>query len=309
LIGTGLKHQNKVVQRKIDYLGALLLTTFTTSLLLVLSWGGNVYPWASPMVLAMAGLAALAFGLLIPCERRAEEPILPPRLFVNRVFCIAVAVIALNSLALFGAFTFLPLFFQLVLQKGASQSGLMMAPLMGGVICSSILGGRRVSRTGRYKVMTILGLMGACVSLLFIAAAARFGSGAVWIELALIAMGLGLGLVMPTLTVAIQNGVAITDLGVATSASAYCRSLGGGLGVALSGAILTASLQRGSAQEAGQGLAQIASLPPALRLQVMEVYRSSISMTFTLAAAITAVAFLVLFLLPEVALRSHRKED
>src|SRR5271156_3841101 len=115
LIGIGLRHHGKVVRHRGDYAGAALLTAGTVSLLLLLSWGGSVYPWLSPIILGLAAATALFYGLLVRQERRAQEPILPPQLFNNRVFVVGVSVIGLNAMALFGSLVFLPLYFQVVL--------------------------------------------------------------------------------------------------------------------------------------------------------------------------------------------------
>ncbi len=152
LIAIGLRHHGNVIQHRIDYPGAAFLTGGTVSLLLLLSWGGSVYPWLSPAILALAAGASLFYGLLIRQERHANEPILPPHLFGNRVFVVAVSVIGLNAMALFGSLVFLPLFFQVVLGASPTRAGLMLAPMMGGVIVASITGGRLVSAFGRYKI-------------------------------------------------------------------------------------------------------------------------------------------------------------
>ncbi len=142
-------------------------------------------------------------------------------------------MVGLTAVALFGAVIFLPLFFQLVLGAAASRAGLMLSPLMGGVIVASVVGGRLVSRTGRYKFLPVAGLSVACASFLLLSWLSRSPGAVLPLELSLVGLGLGLGLVMPNLTTAIQNAVPPEDLGVATSAASFFRSLGGALGVAL----------------------------------------------------------------------------
>ena len=122
LIAIGLQTKVNTVKHRIDYVGAAFLTGGTVCLLLFLSWGGSVYPWLSPVIIALAAVASLFYGLLIRQERRADEPILPPHLFTNRVFIIGVSVIGLNAMALFGSLVFLPLFFQVVLGASASRA-------------------------------------------------------------------------------------------------------------------------------------------------------------------------------------------
>src|SRR5277367_2354701 len=197
LIAIGLRHHCNKVKHRIDYTGAAFLTCGTVCLLLFLSWGGSVYPWLSPVILALAAVASLFYGLLIRQERRASEPILPPHLFSNRVFVVAVSVIGLNAMALFGSLVFLPLFFQVVLGASPSRAGLMMAPMMGGVIVASVTGGRLVSHFGRYKIFPVIGLIVGTGSFLALAYCAFMESPTWLVETALVTLGCGLGLVMP----------------------------------------------------------------------------------------------------------------
>ena len=146
------------IAHRIDYPGAVLLTMTTAALLLLLSWGGTVATWSSPAIVGAALGAVVLFVLLLARERVAAEPILPLMLFRNRVFTVAIAVVTITATALFGAFVFLPTFFQLVLGKSPSHAGLLTAPLMAGLIVASVIGGRLVSALGRYKGLSVLGL-------------------------------------------------------------------------------------------------------------------------------------------------------
>src|SRR3984893_4985816 len=238
LIGLPRTERPRVVHR-IDYPGAVLLTLMTAALLLLLSWGGPGAAWSSPTIVGLGLGAAALFVLLLARERVAAEPILPLPLFRNRVFAVAITVVAITATALFGAFVFLPTFFQLVQGKSPSDAGLLTAPLMAGLIVASVIGGRLVSALGRYKRLSMLGLGLAVAGLAAIARAARAAAPLPAIEAALVVTGAGLGLVMPNLTVAIQNAVPPGMLGVATSAVSFFRSLGGAFGVALSGSLLT----------------------------------------------------------------------
>jgi EmrB/QacA subfamily drug resistance transporter len=315
LIAIGLRHPCRSVTHRIDYTGAGLLTAGTVSLLLFLSWGGTAYPWLSPVILGLAGVAALLYGLLIAQESRAPEPILPLGLFRNPVFLVGVSVIGLNAMALFGSLVFLPLFFQLVLQASPSHAGLMMAPMMGGVIVAAVTGGRLVARTGRYKMFPVGGLAAATTGFLTLAWAALSGAGVPVIETALVILGAGLGLVMPNLTVAIQNSVERASLGVATSVSAFIRSLGGALGVAVSGAVVAIRLRsllpvswtqpdaHGSTP-LELGVQQIGQIAPAQRDILIHAYRHAIATTFLTGAAIAGLAFIIVLFLPERPLRS-----
>lgn len=315
LIAIGLKHHCRPVQHRIDYPGAGLLTCGTVCLLLYLSWGGSTYPWLSPVMVSLLVSALLFYGLLVAQENRASEPILPPRLFFNPVFVVAVSVIGLNSMALFGSLVFLPLFFQLVLGATPSHAGLMMAPMMGGVIVAAVTGGRLVSATGRYKIFPIIGLATGAGAFSILAWAALTNQSIPTIEMALVTLGLGLGLVMPNLTVAIQNSVERHDLGVATSVSAFIRSLGGALGVAMAGAVVAVrlrSLLPASWLLPGSkgnnllelGVQQINQISPEQHDILIHAYRHAIATTFLTGAGVAVLAFIIVLFLPERPLRS-----
>jgi EmrB/QacA subfamily drug resistance transporter len=311
LIAAGLGRHGRGRAHHIDYAGALLLVAATCCALLVLSWGGSVYPWFSTPVLVIGAAAVMLYAALALVEGLAAEPVLPPHLFTNSVFVLGVLAISLSATALFAAVVFLPLFFQLVMGASPTKAGLMISPMMGGVICSSFLGGRLVSKTGRYKRFPVFGLAAATTAYLGMAWAASHGLRAGWIEGLLVVMGLGIGFVMPNLTTAIQNAVPRADLGAATSASAFLRSLGGALGVALSGAILTTRLRdlsTAGAASAQNHLDRIAHLPPAEHAAVVGAYAHALSATFLAGAAIAACAFVIVLFLPERPLRSSHAE-
>ncbi|MBS2040545.1 MFS transporter [bacterium] len=309
LIWIGLKPRPHDRRPSIDYAGATLLTGATSCILLVLSWGGSLYPWYSQVILGLAASTVFLILGLIWREQRAAEPILAPRLFRNRVFQIGASVISLNAAALFGAMIFLPLFFQLVMGQTPSRSGLLMAPLMGGVILSSVVSGRIVSRTGRYKLLTIGGLAVACASLLWLAWCARHAQQPGQMVIGLVTLGMSLGLVMPNLTVAIQNAVEMRDLGSATSSSAYFRSLGGSVGAAIAGALLNLGLARSftaGGVDLGildRGIAEMLKLPAAQFQVVMQGYREAIGSNLEACAAVAALACALTWFLPELPLR------
>jgi MFS family permease len=291
----------------------MYLSAGTTTLLLLLTWGGVTYPWASPLIVSMAAASALLFFLLVRQERRAAEPVFSPAIFRNKVFVIASLVIALTFMALLGTAVFLPLYFQLVLGFSPSRAGLMMAPMTIGLIFSSFLGGRLVSRTGRYKIFPVLGLAFVASALLGVMWSATVGAGVPVMEGFLTLLGLGFGFVMPNLTVAIQNAVDPHELGMATATAGFFRSLGGAFGVALSGAIVTMQLHHMQLTSGGgagarslveQGIQQIAQLPVLQRDIVLGAYRSAISTTFLAGAAVAVTAFAIALFLPEKPLKT-----
>jgi len=311
LIAVALRPHHRALRHQIDYAGAALMVGGTVCTIVVLTLDATHGAWSRPSTWAEAAAAVVCFGLLAVRERHAAEPILPPRLFHDRVFVIASTVVGLTAVALFGAVIFLPLFFQLVLGAAASQAGLMLSPLMGGVIVASVVGGRLVTRSGRYKPMPVIGLGVACASFLLLAWLAGSRASVLPLELSLVGLGAGLGLVMPNLVTAIQNAVPPEDLGVATSAASFFRSLGGALGVALSGAWMTARLHRllppgpaGLGEAAvDRSISAIRELPEAPRALVVHAYRQAIGSTFLLGAAVAALGLLIVLGLPERPLR------
>jgi EmrB/QacA subfamily drug resistance transporter len=290
----------------VDYLGAALLVAGVTCLLLVTVWGGDRYAWGSSTIatLAVAGtvlLVAFAFH-----ERRTEEPVLPPRLFRDPVFRVATAALFLIGVAMFGAIVFLPLYLQVVAGASASSSGLLLLPLMAGIVGSSVAVGRIISRTGRYKWYPVAGaaLMTVAMGLLATMDATTGRTTASWY---VVLLGVGLGTVMPVMILAVQNAVAQRDLGTATSAATFFRSMGGSFGVALFGAILANRLARqlpGVDAEALQASPeQLRALPPAVRQQVVEAVASSLHVVFLAAIPVVLAAFVVVLFLRERPLR------
>jgi predicted MFS family arabinose efflux permease len=317
MIAFGFHRPHHKVPHRIDYTAVVLLTSATVALLLVLSWGGVQFPWSSPLIIGLAIASMVLTVLLIRTERRSLEPVLSPHIFHNRTVVIASSVMGLAFMGIFGAFVFLPLFFQLVMGMEPAKAGLMLAPMTGGLIATSFIGGRLVSRTGRYKIYPVVGLGCASLSFIIVMWAAASDSSIGVMEAALIALGCGFGLVMPNLVVALQNAVGTREQGAATATAAFFRQLGGTFGVAMSGAIMTAQLRdlhtehwtglvKGGRTLMGQGIQDIAALPAAQHEIVIKAYRHAISTTFLVGAVITTLAFVLVLFLPEHPLRSGR---
>ena len=295
---------------RIDFAGFALIIGATCTGLLLLSWGGVVYPWSSWPILALGVATVLLLALLLPVERAAPEPALPPRLFAEPVFATGVLGISLTVTALFGSLVFVPLFFQLVLGLSATEAGLRMAPIMGGLIVSSVIGGRLVSRTGRYKRYPIAGLALATVAFAAMAWAVLHGIRANPFDALLVGLGLGMGLVMPNITTAVQNAVAPADLGVATATLGFFRSLGGAFGVAVSGMILSSTLRASLPPQTAPGvlqlgLTQLRQLPASERGDMVSAYGQALGHTFLAAACVTALACAVITFMPEKPLRGR----
>jgi EmrB/QacA subfamily drug resistance transporter len=313
VLARSLRPHDTPRSRDLDVPGFALLIGGTCTGLLALSWGGSVYPWISAPVLGLAAVTLVLWGVLIPVELAATEPALPPRLFRNRVFVCGVGGISLAVMAMFGALVFIPLFFQVVDGASATEAGLRMAPIMGGLIVTSIISGRSVSRTGRYKMYPIAGLTLATASLAGMSAAARFGASANMFDVLLVALGGAMGMTMPNITTAVQNAVSMADLGVATATQNFFRSLGGAFGVAMSGTILAgtlhAALPTGQHQNlASLGLSDLRALPTNLQADLASAYGQALSLTFAAAALCTLAAIAILATMPELPLRGRSPE-
>jgi Na+/melibiose symporter-like transporter len=317
MIGRAMKRRHQAHSRRIDYLGAALLTACTTSFLLALALGGNEWAWNSPEIIGLA-TAALILGILFVFHVRHEpEPVLPLDLFRNRLFVIACIVMALAFMGMLGASLFFPLFFQMVMGVSPSHSGFLTGPMMIGVVISSMVNGRvLLQRSGRYKPAQLFGLSLATVAFATLAWAAATSQGFAVIEPSVFALGLGLGLVMPNMTIAVQNALPYAHRGVGTATLAFFRSLGGLIGVTGSGAILAYRVQQATGSSGGldmsslteSGIKQLAATSPEAHAAAIALYRHAIAMTFATGTAIVALALIALLFLPELPLKTHHGE-
>jgi EmrB/QacA subfamily drug resistance transporter len=298
----------------IDYLGTGLLVASAGALVLFTSLGGTTYPWGAPGMIALAVAGVVLLGIFVVVERRAAEPVLPLHLFSNRAFSTTSVVGFIVGLALFGAVTYLPLFFQIVHGESPTASGLQLLPLLAGLIVFSTASGMIISRSGRYRVFPIAGTALITIGILLLAQVG-VGTSLVVAALFMFVLGIGLGCVMQVLVLIVQNAVPYSELGVATSGATFFRSIGGSFGTAIFGAIfsnvLTGNLVRhlGSAKlpstVASSGItpAILDKLAPPVRHGVEAAYAQSIQTVFTIAVPIAAVSFLAAWLIPQVELR------
>jgi EmrB/QacA subfamily drug resistance transporter len=275
---------------RIDYLGALLLTAGTTALLLILTLGGAELPWRSPEIGGLCAVTLLLAVWFATHVRGVPEPVLPLELFRNRLFVVACVVLAFTFMGLLGASVFFPLFFQVVMGVSPAHSGFLTGPLMIGVVVSSLINGRVLLRSGRYKPAQLTGLCLAVAAFATLTWGAATAQGFPVIEPCIFVLGLGLGLVSPNMTIAVQNALPGVHRGVGTTTLAFARSLGGLVGVTASGAILAHQLR--AAPAAAPSIA---------------VYRHAIALTFLSGVCIVAIALVALLFLPELPLR--RRND
>jgi EmrB/QacA subfamily drug resistance transporter len=227
---------------RIDFLGAAFLSLATTSLLLALAWSGEDVGWTSPITLGLFVLAAAGAGLFAWQELRHPEPIIPFHLFRSREFLLGNLIVLSAGLAMQGAIPYLPTFLQVALDASATASGLVTTPQSLGLLITSIVGGQLLSRTGRYKRLTVLGITLMLVAMALMQTLSP-GMPEWRLGVFVIVLGLGGGLTMPTMSVVIQNAVAHRYLGVATSSRQFFMQIGGVLGTAVFGVLLTTTFQ------------------------------------------------------------------
>ncbi len=302
------------VPHVIDYLGTAVLVLATSCLVLFTSLGGTTYRWGSAPIIALGVAGALLVGVFALVERRAVEPVLPLHLFKIRAFSVTSIVGFVVGFAMFGAITYLPVFFQVVRGESPTVSGLELLPLIVGMLTVSIGSGQVISRTGRYRIFPIAGTALITVGLLMLS---QLGIETTWplAALYLLVLGMGLGAVMQVLVLIVQNAVPYSELGVATSGATFFRSIGGSFGAAIFGAIfanvLVGNLVRhlGTAKlPAGLSSSTVTpaildKLPAAVHHGLAAAYAESIQTVFIIAAPIAFIAFLASWLIPELELR------
>jgi EmrB/QacA subfamily drug resistance transporter len=319
--GTVLPGHLRRVHHRIDYAGTVLLAASATSLILFASLGGVTWPWASfPSILTLVLGVLLAVGFVM-AERRADEPVIPLKLFRAPVFTAASSIGFVMGLAMFGALTFLPLFMQNVKGVSPTASGLRILPVMLGMLAASVTSGRLVTRWGRYKIFPIVGTAMMTIGAYLLAMIDASTNN--WVlALYMFIFGVGMGLTMQVLVVAVQNSVSYEDLGVATSSSVFFRMIGGSFGTAVFGAIYAIVFTRTFAPTLAHVSRAVLrsfspqSIDPALleRLKstaaglafytrYIHAVTHAINVVFLVAVPISFVAFLLSFLLPEVTLR------
>ena len=319
LVVTSMALRMPVVKRnpKIDYLGASVIVAATTSLLLYLNWAGEHFGWSDPSALAFVAAFVLLSIAFVFIELRAEEPIIPMHLFKNKIFTVGNIFGFLIGTALFGGAIFLPLYLQTVHGMSPTESGLAMLPMMLGMFSMSILSGQLLVRTGRYKIYPIIG--SAILGVAFFLLSTIQVDTPYWnVALFAFTFGTGLGLSMMTIVTPIQNAVDLRDMGVATSATPFGRSLGGAIGAALFGAIMTNRLAVYLTDELGalagggtsggevnmNDVQAIQALPEPIKTEVLTAYTHAISDIYLYALPLIVVAFVVVLFLKEIPLRT-----
>lgn len=313
VVSFGLKLPKPTAKARLDVLGALLLASASTCLVLLTSWGGTEHAWGSRVILGLAAGSFASVVLFVVAEHFAAEPIIPLRLFRDSVFNVTGLVGVVVGIALFGAASYLPTFLQMVDGASATESGLLMLPMMGGIVGASILSGQLISHTGRYKIYPVIGGVLSVIGM-WLLSRLEADTPRLHYSIWMAVLGAGVGLVMPVLILAVQNAVRPSDLGTATSANNYFRQIGGSVGAAIFGTLFADRLADSLADRipAGAGLPDpeaitpqlVHAMPAPLREGYIEAYADAMPRIFLYLVPVLVLGLLITFFLKETPLLS-----
>jgi EmrB/QacA subfamily drug resistance transporter len=297
----------------IDYTGAGLIVAAVTPLILVTVWGGRTYPWGSAIIIGLVAVSMVMIGAVVMWERRAREPIFPPRVFGNAIVRSGLGMTFFVTATMFAAIIYIPVYLQLVDGMSATRSGVLLLPLMGGMLTTSIISGRLVTRFGRYKVYPVFGTTLMTVGMwLFthLGDHTSLGTASGY----MVVFGVGMGMTLQIVVVAVQNAVERRDLGSATSAVSFFRNIGAASGTALLGTVLVSRLgfwlPRLVPPHSGLSLTQsftitpnaLRRLPPSVRAGVVESFVRSLHVVFIVGIPLSCLALVCALLLKDAPL-------
>ncbi|MBK7822291.1 MAG: MFS transporter [Tessaracoccus sp.] len=304
---------------KIDVFGMVTLTPALVTILLATSWGGTTYAWGSPVIIGLFAAGAVLLGLFIFAETRAEEPVLPLRLFRSSIFTLTNVSVFAFAMLMFSAIIYIPVYAQGVLGVNATNSGLILMPLMLGFVVMGILSGQIVSRTGRYKELMLGGIVVMGVGVAILTRLAHDSSAAL-LTGAMTIMGIGMGMVSQQYVLVIQNASTRLDLGVATASTQFFRNVGSTVGTAIAGAIMTAGLAEAILSHLPDNAASalpeggisagavldpslLAQLPPAVADAVRQGLADQLHLVFLLLYPLLAIQFVATLFIRAIPLR------
>ncbi|MER7682926.1 MULTISPECIES: MDR family MFS transporter [unclassified Streptomyces] len=304
----------KRVEAKIDYLGAGLLTIGISSIVLVTTWGGSEYAWGSARIMELIGIGVAALVGFVFVQTKAASPILPLHIFRNRNFTLMSVIGFITGFVMFGAVLFLPLYQQSVQGASATNSGLLLLPMLGAMLVTSMVAGRVTTSSGRYKAFPVVGSVLMAVGLFLLSRmdteTTRLTSG-----LYMAVLGLGMGCLMQITMLVAQNSVEMKDMGVASSSTTLFRTLGSSFGVAIMGALFNHRVQDVMAERAGAlgskmteqsaqlDAASLAKLPAAAREAYQFAVSSGTHSAFLLGSVVALGALVAAVFVKEVPLR------
>lgn len=302
---------------RIDYLGAALLTVGITAIVLVTTWGGSEYAWDSAVIMELIALGVASLVGFVFVETKAAEPIMPLHIFRNRNFSLMSVVGFMAGFVMFGAVLFLPLYQQTVQGASATNSGLLLLPMLLAMMIVSLVAGRVTTSTGKYKIFPILGSV-LMVAGLFLLATMDTGTTRFTSGVYMAVLGAGMGFLMQITMLVAQNSVELKDMGVASSATTLFRTLGSSFGVAIMGALFTGRVQDEMAARGGGGATEqsaqldassLAKLPDAVREAYEYAVASGTHIAFLVGGSVAVVALVAALFVKEVPLRGMAGPD
>jgi EmrB/QacA subfamily drug resistance transporter len=307
----------RITKHRIDFAGASLLALTIASLILITVLGGVTYAWTSPEVIGLGALTIISLISFILREKVAEEPILPLRLFKNRIFSVAIVMSLLGGFALFGAIIFIPEYQQIVRGYSATKSGLLMLPLIGGLLVALLTSGRIIAKTGRYRYLPIIGSIFVIIGF-YLFSHIGLETNQLTLSIWMVILGLGMGPFTQITTLSVQNSAERKDLGTATSSVTFFRSLGSSLGASIFGAILVNRLSYNlkhllppqakaahiTAKSLQASTSQLKNAPPAVLHAVLESFAKSFHVIYLCGVPLAVMMLIAALLLKETPLRT-----
>ncbi|MFF9569497.1 MDR family MFS transporter [Streptomyces sp. NPDC014685] len=301
---------------KVDYLGAALLTIGITAIVLVTTWGGSEYDWNSAVIMELIAIGVASLVGFLFVETKAAEPIMPLHIFHNRNFTLMSVLGFISGFVMFGAVLFLPLYQQSVQGASATNSGLLLLPMLLAMMVVSLVAGRITTNTGKYKVFPVAG-SALMVAGLFLLSRMDVGTTRLTSGVYMAVLGAGMGFLMQITMLVAQNSVEMRDMGVASSATTLFRTLGSSFGVAIMGALFTGRVQDEMVARGGGAATQqsaqldadsLAKLPEAVREAYQFAVSSGTHIAFLVAASVGVIALVASVFVEEVPLRGAGPE-
>ncbi|WP_055567867.1 MDR family MFS transporter [Streptomyces atriruber] len=310
----------KKAQGRIDYLGAALLTVGISALVLVTTWGGSEYAWDSAVIMELIGIGVASLIGFLFVQKKAAEPILPLHIFSNLNFSLMAVIGFITGFVMFGAMLFLPLFQQSVQGASATNSGLLLLPMLLSMMAVSMVAGRVTTSTGKYRLFPIVGTV-LMVTGFYLLSQMDTGTSRLTSGLYMAVLGAGMGFLMQITMLVAQNSVEMKDMGVASSSATLFRTLGSSFGVAIMGALFNNRVHDVMAERAGSmggkvtetsaqlDAESLKQLPAAIRDAYQHAVSAGTHSAFLLGAGISVVALLASFFVKEVPLRGSGPAD
>ena len=300
-----------------DYLGTTLMVVATTSLILTTTWGGTQYEWSSPTIIATSVIALVAAVVFVLVELRATNPLIPMDLFHNRNMVLTTLAGTVLGLAMTSGLAYLPTYLQMVHQLTPTEAGLMMLPMVVGMLVTGMAVGFIISKTGRYKMYPLVGMLVTTLGL-YLFSTLKVTTSLTMLGVYMFIFGFGLGLVMQVLVLIVQNSFPLANVGTATSTNNFFRQIGASIGASLSGSLFIHNMRDNLQERLPEALAQlgpegaeyaqrfgegganrltpelVAQLPAPVKEAVLTSYNDGLTPVFQLMVPLAIVAFLLL---------------